>query len=352
MAAMDVKNGKISNRYLKLLTTTVVEKLNHKIDSQWFSPDINALFTAMEEDNSYVEITDVAKIIKIVTEKTGDHRISFEYGLQLSLNRHGFLGYAINSARTLRDCISIQVKYLKSLLPFVSCDLEEYDSFFNSNLYLAIDCNLIPYAMEVILAGSRAHLEPTVPAQLLAFAYANLNYPRPAHGDLYERYIPFTLRFGQLNNGFTSNAAVLNIINPNYDPVLNALTLEQLEVRAAKEKCVFGAVKLYIKHNLNNTPTIEEAAARLHMSSRTLKRRLALSGMTFSELLAHARLNAAIDYLQSTTLTVEEIAYRLGYSHGSSFISAFKRQHGVTPTGWAQKMKTASTQQQSKIMTP
>ena len=43
------------------------------------------------------------------------------------------------------------------------------------------------------------------------------------------------------------------------------------------------------------------------------------------------RKNLSFEYLQSTALSVEEIALRLGYSDAPSFSHAFKRWTGVSP---------------------
>ena len=81
-------------------------------------------------------------------------------------------------------------------------------------------------------------------------------------------------------------------------------------------------------------PTGEAVAARLHLSARSLQRRLADEGNSFSELLDATRLELARSYLEAGTHTVGEVTFLLGYSDASAFSRAFKRWTGVAPSAW------------------
>ena len=69
----------------------------------------------------------------------------------------------------------------------------------------------------------------------------------------------------------------------------------------------------------------------MHMSKRTLQRKLKDENQSFFSLLNNLRSNLAKQYLSSTKYPITEIAYQLGYSSPSSFARAFKHQFGVSP---------------------
>ena len=73
-------------------------------------------------------------------------------------------------------------------------------------------------------------------------------------------------------------------------------------------------------------------AKRLAMSDRTLSRRLAEEGKGFRDILDETRHHLAIEYIQELDLRLSEVAFLLGYSEVSSFIHAFKRWTGKTPS--------------------
>jgi AraC-like DNA-binding protein len=77
--------------------------------------------------------------------------------------------------------------------------------------------------------------------------------------------------------------------------------------------------------------TLTEVAEALHLSTRTLKRRLRDHGTSFNELLDGARRAEAIRLLTTTSLPIEQVTRRLGYSDPRSFRRAFQGWTGSSP---------------------
>ena len=80
--------------------------------------------------------------------------------------------------------------------------------------------------------------------------------------------------------------------------------------------------------------TMPEAASELAMSRRTLQRRLAEEGTTWSEVVDDTRRRLAQHYLVSTTMAPAEIGFLLGYESSSSLFRAFRRWTGTSPEAW------------------
>lgn len=81
-------------------------------------------------------------------------------------------------------------------------------------------------------------------------------------------------------------------------------------------------------------PTIHAVARQLSLSSRTLQRRLAESGVTFQQLLDEARRELAHHYLRQSSVELNETAYLLGYGDPNSFFRAFHDWEGTSPGQW------------------
>ena len=78
-------------------------------------------------------------------------------------------------------------------------------------------------------------------------------------------------------------------------------------------------------------PDMTEIAEKLHMSPRSLQRKLKEEGTTFKEIAQSAKCELAIQMLGTSDLSISEIAYTLGYSDDSNFNRAFKKITGHTP---------------------
>jgi AraC-like DNA-binding protein len=76
---------------------------------------------------------------------------------------------------------------------------------------------------------------------------------------------------------------------------------------------------------------VANIARQLHISPRTLGRKLEHEGTNFKELLDDLRRRLALSYVGGHDLGLAEIAFLLGFSQSAAFHRAFKRWTGVTP---------------------
>ena len=80
---------------------------------------------------------------------------------------------------------------------------------------------------------------------------------------------------------------------------------------------------------------IEEVADDLHMSERTLQRKLkALTGKSPQQLIQSYRLHQAAEFLKSSEDTMSRIGYRCGFSNHSYFAKKFKAQFNLSPNAY------------------
>ena len=86
----------------------------------------------------------------------------------------------------------------------------------------------------------------------------------------------------------------------------------------------------------------EHIARDLHMSQRSLQRRLAEADASYQSLLDDTRRDMALRYIQDPRKTANEIAFLLGYSQQSAFTRAFRRWTGMSPSEYRSSKPLAS----------
>ncbi|MGD8429595.1 MAG: helix-turn-helix domain-containing protein, partial [Ectothiorhodospiraceae bacterium] len=75
---------------------------------------------------------------------------------------------------------------------------------------------------------------------------------------------------------------------------------------------------------------------------RALQRRLAAEGTAFQDQVSLVRRELAEHYLARTSLSLDEIAARLGFDEPRSLSRLFRRWTGLTPGAWRRQMRERS----------
>ena len=91
------------------------------------------------------------------------------------------------------------------------------------------------------------------------------------------------------------------------------------------------AVQQSIMHYLPAGAPADSVAASLDMTRRTFQRRLNEAGCTYRQLLNGIRERHAANLLRDEQLSLNDVAFLLGYSEQSAFNHAYRRWTGVSP---------------------
>jgi len=167
--------------------------------------------------------------------------------------------------------------------------------------------------------------------------------PRP-HLKVMERHFGCPVACGAVRNAIvfraadaerpfvTRNAELLAMLAPQFE--------EELKQQQDGDENFAERVRGAIQRKLTGRrPTIEDVADALHVSSRTLQRRLQDEGLSFQRVLEEARHHLARHYLNNSALELNEAAYLLGYEDGNSFVRAFRTWEGVPPARWREMQR-------------
>ena len=172
--------------------------------------------------------------------------------------------------------------------------------------------------------------------RLLEGAVYRVPYSPPEYADDYPKYLHNQVLFDQDEIVLEIPLQDIDEPSPYFHEELWQTSLRQLADRLRElgtvEEGVYSAhvYSLLRSHQLP-LPALGEIAESLHVSERTLNRRLQDEGTNFRELRGRAIDRWARQYLKQTDLSVEAIAAILGYQDAANFRRAFRKRVGMTP---------------------
>lgn len=166
-------------------------------------------------------------------------------------------------------------------------------------------------------------------------ARAQFAQPQPPHAALLSDALECPLAFDQPRHTLSYPAAWLTRAPQLANPITAAQVSShcaQLLDELRSQSGITRRVYQELTRTPGHFPDIDAIADILCITSRTLRRKLEAEGTSYSELLTSVRKALAIDYLSTTTLSIEDIAQTLGFSDAVGFRHAFKRWTGTTPS--------------------
>ena len=319
-----------------------VDFLVRAMMAQGVAPELVLANSGLREEllqraETRVSMVDLTRVYANVQKYSNDPAIALKVGKQINASCYGIYGHALLSYRTMREALIFSINFHGLATRTVRMELVEppgSDAAYLRFHDLLRVPSLFRFNIEFQLGIVLALFRDMLGNQAIAFKGAHVSYPEPAHGKEYTQLLDCPVRFSQAENEYIFDKKWLDYPLPRSNPFGLEILLRACEEQI-KELCkgdgFLSTMRKVILENLDAEISAELVAERLHMTSRTLRRRLAERGTSFREIMSNLRAELAQKYLTSTSLTIDVIAERMGYSDTTNFSHAFKRRVGFTP---------------------
>jgi AraC-like DNA-binding protein len=163
----------------------------------------------------------------------------------------------------------------------------------------------------------------------------SMNFPEPIESDSIQSHFQCFLEYDAPSNQILINHEDWQYELPRVNPEL-ALMHDEIVIRylARVDKGdIISQVKTAIFELIGSgNIAAEDIAEKLHITSRTLRRRLDEEGVSYGKILKDLRRELAMQYIRDDSMALTEISYLLGFSQPSSLSRAFKHWTGKSPT--------------------
>ncbi len=279
-------------------------------------------------------------IVTRALELTREPALAMHLGTQMRLSSHGFLGFAAMTAGSVRAAIEVAVKFASTRTSAIALSFHVEGDMASIALEerVPLGDTLREFVVIALFVGVWQLGQDLTGKPLDGIA--ECAFPEPA----YLRGVPLggRMRFDRPANRLVFPAAELELPLRTADPVATRLAIEQCEreLAAVVDASIVGRVRGALAANPDKVPALPELAKELHMSERTLKRKLADRGTTFSAIRDDVLRQRALLLLDNRALSIGEIAAKLGYKEMPSFTRAFRKWTGKTPQAYRAAPKT------------
>jgi AraC-like DNA-binding protein len=291
-----------------------------------------------EADEGMTTARALARLFDALAEHFAEPHVALRLPAELSYRRHDAVALACIAATSPADVLRIHARWAELVFPQLEGSVREETRAGVTTISFDASIRGYPrglgirvetYLVALVLHRCRRGGTNTAPLRVTMTAAR----PRDV-APLALAFGTHEIVFGEERFGFDLLLDDARRALPGGDAALMG-TAEHLASAAMTAAPRTGAlaesVIRRIEERLPGIVTTDDVAALLHMSARTLQRRLEAEGTRFTELLDRVRERQARRLLVDSSLGLAEIAYRAGFADLATFSRAFKRWTGVPP---------------------
>ncbi|HET7209529.1 MAG TPA: AraC family transcriptional regulator [Terriglobales bacterium] len=330
--------------------------LPRKLEELGLSPDTVLRQAALpmglfKQDKVLVSTEEFFALYRGIAESSNDPGFGLKLGTEERVERYDPIKIAALSARSFRDAVERLSRYKQLTCPEEIRVVKRGNESAVQFIWLRAHEEEPPLLVDVCFAwivgiGHRGTGRPLNPKRVeLQRALA--------HREMYEAHFRCPVKFKSNRNALIFSKGDMELPFVTYNPDLLATVAPQLEAELAQQllqKTFAEQAKGILKQLLaGQRPGIQDLARELHLSTRTLQRKLTEQGITFQHLLEEARRELARHYLLHSSRELNETAYLLGYEDANSFFRAFHHWEGTSPGRWRVFHRKSQTTAQKQL---
>jgi AraC-like DNA-binding protein len=279
---------------------------------------------------------DAHKIIEAAVKLTNDDNLGLHQGESLSKGFSNILGYIMMNCSTIMECWTKYIRYEKiidstSTSTFNIVGKNAMLSSITLDKYLKANRHFSDFKIAGMLSYIKLLCGHDFKIKEVHFSHSS-----PKDTSEYQRIFKCKVYFKKPKDALLFNSEQLQIpvIEPNKKLLLlfERNAQEILETMHSHKNYTNVVTEIILEEMMKcNSPSINTIANKLSLSVRNLQLHLQNENTSYTSLIKEVRKHMAEKYLTDRNVSIDEIAYYLGFSEASAFHRAFKSWTGLTP---------------------
>lgn len=279
------------------------------------------------------------ELLEITARATHTEDLALRLAARRRLSALGPISLVLREAATPREALDTLCRYLQLVNASLLLDVEDAGSV------VVIREELLPtpglqmrQSVELAVGGMFQMLSELTGPQWQPLEVCFTHRP-PENAAAHRAFFRRSVKFNQEFNGLVCRASDLAQPRALGDQVAAGFARKYLEAAlvergdSAQQTCR----QIMLALLPGGSCTAAELARFLHIDRRTLHRRLAAEGLTFSGLLDEVRMDLAQRHLRESDRPLREVAELLGFTRPSSFSHWFGQRFGRSASQWKQQ---------------
>ena len=326
--------------------TGMLSGLNHRdVDAEQLLHSLGMSTEGILNPRVRMPIDQYVKLYNLVVRSLDDEGFGL-FSSPLRLGTFEFLCRSVLSSATLEEALDRASRFLRIVLPELAVSVTR-----GRATALIEIAEILPlrerkddpcrvFAFEWLLRLLHG-LSCWLVGRGLQLNSVTFPFPKPPHA------ADYSLIYTQ-HSGFNSRSLVVSL-TPNLldlpirrdEDALSVFLKDapgKITMLYRRDRETVRRVRDMVAVNLSLPNSIEEVANKLHVSARTLHRRLQEEGSSFRAIKDAVRRDFALSRLEKTRQSVERIATDLGYSEPSAFFRAFQSWTGTAPSKYRKRL--------------
>ena len=289
------------------------------------------------ETGGDISVEDFLAILENGCKLTGNEQLGLVIGRHTNIMALGYIGAAAAIAPSVREGLRVIENYTRLHISYMQLVLSSGLRGLQLKFHYSRDIGpTVRFHAETAVMLVQDYVE-TLTGKVLHNATYQFAMPAPDYTSDYAQWLHSPISFDGAFFGVELPFEWLDQPSPYYNAEmwdLATLTLarkiRELEGREAKPYSQY--VETLLRSNEPPLPELGQVAAELHMSERTLNRRLQREGTSFRDIKGKLLASWARQHLSETNRSVETIAVELGYQDAANFRRAFRNSEGCSPS--------------------
>ncbi len=287
------------------------------------------------KDLAGCKVQDLANVLNGAAVRTGNPDIGLKsYGL-VKPGIYDVLGYVMMSSPNLKCALEHLVRFYSLIDNGADFSLHKEGNAYRLRTNRHGGNGGVPRQIhDICMAAILSYLRWLYGKPRFSPLRVELMHPQPQDTTEYHLILQCPIQFDSPSYSFLFDTDLLESPLSTSDVALASMHERLAEQRLREQNSqlsTWRVQQLIMERLAEGEPTIEDVAAALCVSKRTLQRCLKKEGTQYKYLLNDTRREQAHLYLRHSHFSLQEVAYLLGFHEHSSFFRACSRWFGMTP---------------------